>query len=366
MMSDDKTEKIRIAFCIAALVSGGAENQLIQLISGLSKSKFEVILYAFSDGIWRSRFERAGAKIFLLNSGGFKFFSLFYAIRQMYFDRPQLLHCFGVSANKFGRLAGILALIPIVIAGERSNPNKTLSLKTMLFYRLLAPFTNAVIANSRTGVDFWVKKKLQSPECSFFIQNCITIDHGLVRRIKKCELKCLSIGDLRPEKNHRFLIEVMALVVDAMPQATLKICGDGELRSSLSDLCEARGVSENVIFLGYHENPTEEILQADVYVHAAVLEGSPNAVYEAMYCGLPCVVTTSSGCNDFIQNGKNGFITSATNPSEMAQVIIDLFNSNTFIQRVSKNAFQSAQTFPSRLSFCEEHVSIYLDLLKNK
>ena len=53
-------------------------------------------------------------------------------------------------------------------------------------------------------------------------------------------------------------------------------------------------------------------------------EGMPNAVLEAMACGLPCVATRVSGSEDIIQHGINGLLVEPQDYENMAKALLTL------------------------------------------
>lgn len=60
---------------------------------------------------------------------------------------------------------------------------------------------------------------------------------------------------------------------------------------------------------------------ADFFVFPSSNEGLPNAVLEAMACGLPCVATRISGSTDLIRDGETGATFGVENAEELATAI---------------------------------------------
>jgi glycosyltransferase involved in cell wall biosynthesis len=52
----------------------------------------------------------------------------------------------------------------------------------------------------------------------------------------------------------------------------------------------------------------QELLSADIYVHGATQENSPNAVAEAMALGLPCVGFQGGGTGEYLVHGQGGLV----------------------------------------------------------
>lgn len=66
--------------------------------------------------------------------------------------------------------------------------------------------------------------------------------------------------------------------------------------------------SENVRFVGYQADVRPYLLAADALAFPSYREGFPNVVLQAGSMELPSVVTDINGCNEVIENGRNGLI----------------------------------------------------------
>jgi glycosyltransferase involved in cell wall biosynthesis len=60
---------------------------------------------------------------------------------------------------------------------------------------------------------------------------------------------------------------------------------------------------------------------ADFFVFPTANEGLPNALLEAMSCGLPCVATRVSGSTDLIDDGMTGVLFGVGNPAELGSAL---------------------------------------------
>ncbi|KPJ77235.1 MAG: hypothetical protein AMJ54_08605 [Deltaproteobacteria bacterium SG8_13] len=98
-------------------------------------------------------------------------------------------------------------------------------------------------------------------------------------------------GNINRGKNFGFLIEA----IHRLPPDTVKllIIGDeshpaGELQR-LKQLTSERGLHERVLFCGWQPDPRLYIAASDLFVFPSRYEGSPNALLEALSCGVPCL-----------------------------------------------------------------------------
>ncbi len=75
--------------------------------------------------------------------------------------------------------------------------------------------------------------------------------------------------------------------------AKLLIIGQGSLEEKLKELTKILGVENDVKFIGYTPNPFSYIRRSTLFVFPSLYEGFPNALCEAMACGVPVI---SSDC----------------------------------------------------------------------
>jgi glycosyltransferase involved in cell wall biosynthesis len=98
----------------------------------------------------------------------------------------------------------------------------------------------------------------------------------------------------------------------------LLIVGDGKFRPQMERIVAELDISDTVEFLGSRTDIPALLQAAWGFVLPSRWEGMPNALLEAMACGLPCVVTRVSGSEDIISDGVNGLLVEPEQPVEMA------------------------------------------------
>ncbi|MBR0410341.1 MAG: glycosyltransferase family 4 protein [Eubacterium sp.] len=100
----------------------------------------------------------------------------------------------------------------------------------------------------------------------------------------------IYVARLVPIKNHKFLVDVLSRC-DEKIYFTFVGAEDKEqeVRRKAKDL----GVEDRISFTGLiPRNDVFALLQeADYYISSSTLEGLPVSVLEAMYCGLPCLLS---------------------------------------------------------------------------
>lgn len=98
------------------------------------------------------------------------------------------------------------------------------------------------------------------------------------------------VATLRSWKGHRYLVEA----VHGLPQEVgLVIVGDGPQRRNIETRIRELGMGERVSLVGNQRDVLPWLRSLDVFALPSYAnEGVPQALLQAMLCGLPCVTTT--------------------------------------------------------------------------
>jgi glycosyltransferase involved in cell wall biosynthesis len=100
------------------------------------------------------------------------------------------------------------------------------------------------------------------------------------------------VGRFHKQKNHRFLLEIFALVAKREPQAYLLLLGEGSLRPDIEHQALQMGISDRIIFAGTRSDIPQLMIGAmDVFVLPSVTEGLPMVGIEAQAAGLPMILS---------------------------------------------------------------------------
>lgn len=135
----------------------------------------------------------------------------------------------------------------------------------------------------------------------------------------------ICMARLVHQKGIDVLLRASARVFDVLPGWRLAIIGDGPLRNELESVAHDLGISGTVDWLGYVDDPFPYLRAAQFFVSTSRFEGSPNALLEAMSCGLPAIVTDASpGPLELIGNEEAGLIVPVDNVEATAAATIRL------------------------------------------
>lgn len=161
--------------------------------------------------------------------------------------------------------------------------------------------------------------------------------------LKKEDFLVLSVGELNENKNQQVIIRALAQLND--PEIHYLLCGKGDKREYLESLAKELGIADRVHFLGYRKDVVDICHQCDVFAHASQREGISVASLEAMYCGLPLVMSTVRGAEDYLTDGESGFLRNAMDADGFADGIRKLKEDTDLRQSCGKKNKEAVQAY---------------------
>jgi glycosyltransferase involved in cell wall biosynthesis len=120
------------------------------------------------------------------------------------------------------------------------------------------------------------------------------------------------VATLRSWKGHRYLVDAFSMLADV--QARLLIVGDGPQRQNLKDQVIALGLGDRVVMPGNQKDVLPWLQSMDVFVLPSYAnEGVPQAIMQAMSCGLPVITTSAGSITEAVQHEKTGIVIETQN-----------------------------------------------------
>ncbi len=339
---------IKICYIIGELGNAGAEKQLYELVKRVNRFRFDSVVISLSQGgFWNQEIRKLGVEVIeLQRRKHIEFARLFKLVKLLKQINPDIVHTYMFSANSYGRIAALMAKVPIIIASERNLPD--LGMEKTIYQipvdKFLSFFSQAIICNSYKASEALVKKyKFQSKKV-FSIHNGIDTNYFLSalsshhREISNQKV-IGTIGRLCSQKNHKLFLDMAKIVLVKCENKDLKfvIVGDGELKPELERYAQYLGIKNKMVFTGARNDIPKLLLDVDVFVMTSLYEGLPNVMMEAMLAGLPVVATHVGGVDELIRDGETGFLCPSNNPLALADRVAMLINNKEEAQRLGEN-----------------------------
>lgn len=107
----------------------------------------------------------------------------------------------------------------------------------------------------------------------------------------------------------------------------------------------------------------KELSEADVYVHTAIIDNSPNSLCEAQYIGCPVVTTYVGGIPQLVENGKTGIFFPYNEPHTLAFMLMKIQNDEKILSNLSINEMKKARVRHCEKSIYEQLFTVYSTIL---
>lgn len=337
---------MRIAFLTASLRQGGAERVISSLSNELAGREHEVIIYTL----------RADKSFYTLNEkvrqiyiqadgkGIIKNATIIASLKhRLKVDRPNILISFDSRTLVYSVLARIKKLT--LVYSERSNP---LVYPIKPVWRRLRDmamnYTDLCVFQTQSVASLYPKlaeKRVVIPNAIFnpnLKKACLP---------ERRENYISAMGRLDCSiKGFDKIICAFARIEKEFPEIGLKIYGVGKDRDLLENLANRKGIGDRVEIIEGNENAIWDVAKSRLFVMFSYFEGFPNALIEAMACGVPCI---SSDCDfgprDIITHGSNGCLVKVGDVDGLEQEMRGILNNQIDADEIGRNGKITSENY---------------------
>lgn len=352
---------ISICFLIRQLNEGGAQRQLLTLLKGMDKTKYDIsVLCFYEGGSFTEEIKQLDQVkyICLKKRGRWDIFVfLYHLISQLRLIRPDLLHAYLNASNCLSIFLKPFMPRTRMVWGVRAS-NMDLSRYDWLsryLYRLecfLSRYSDLIIVNSKAGYEHAASQ-------GFPANKMLVIPNGIdTERFKPDPIKARIrsewgakdgdiliglIGRLDPMKDHPTFLKAASLIAKSRTDIRFVCMGSGPepYKNKLIALGNQLGLTNRLLWLDFRDDISKVYNALDLVCSSSITEGFPNVIGESMACGVPCVVTDVGDSSWIV--GETGVVVPPNNPKALAEGLLKCLNKinrETSIQarfRIKKN-----------------------------
>ena len=331
---------IRILHLISGLASGGAERVLTNLAVGLSVNRqFSCIVVSMTDrGPFADQIEAHGVPVYTLDMrrGRPSLQGIKTLRNRMKEFAPDIMQTWLYHADLLGLAVCGFSEIPHLVWNLRCSDMdlRRYRLLTRGVVSLLSRYSkipSTVVVNSEAGRSHHLRIGYQPRHWEVipngFDSNVWRPDLG-ARKSVRCELGFSVsaplvgyVARLDPAKDHKTFLQAARSVLEARADCQFLLVGDGV--STLRGEVAALRISDSVRLLDRREDIPRLTAALDVAcLSSAWGEGFPNAIGEAMACGVPCVATDVGDVANILSN--TGHVVSPGSVTQFSAAILKL------------------------------------------
>lgn len=297
----------RILCIVSAMNAGGAETFLMKLYRKMDTEKYQMdfCVGIQNEGFYDKEILEKGGKIFHITPKSQNVIKSFHDIKRIVKEQKynyvlrvnqHSLATIDLLAAKFGGANNL------IMRSSNANSNSKFSSVLHVIFRFLPQNIPTVkIAPSKLSAEYTFGTKAVHNGDVILLHNAIDLNKFEFNQITRNQYRKQfnfeekfvigHVGRLSKQKNHHFLLQVFNEVKKDVPEATLVLVGDGELKNSIITQAKKFNIDESVFFLGIRSDVPQLLTAMDVFVFPSLYEGMPNTVIEAQATGLPCVIS---------------------------------------------------------------------------
>ena len=162
-------------------------------------------------------------------------------------------------------------------------------------------------------------------------------------------------------KGHKDLFAAFGMLRQTEPELRLLVIGEGPNRAAFEADVRAQGLVDAVRFVGYVADAETWLPALDIFVHPSTGdEGVPQAVLQAMACGLPVIATAVGSLPDAVRHEETGLVVPKGDPAAIAAAIARLRRDPALAARLARAGRVHIETHFSRTVMLDRMESLFL------
>lgn len=336
---------IKVLQVFTILNRGGAETNIMNYYRNIDRSsiQFDFLVHREEPGAYEKEIMELGGKIYRLPPVHPLHLQKYKAAVNEFFDRHpyyQIIHGqnseLGVFIYEEARRRGIA----VIIAHAHNAPRWRVYDLKFIFrelwkYRMRKSVNSFFTCGEDAAQWLFGKKRARN---AFLMTNAV--DTGTFRfsaevrsevrkRLGREDTKnIIHVGRFNRQKNHGFLLQIFATLLEKDPAYHLYLVGEGELQPEIEAQIEALNMVDHVTLLGVRPDVNELLQAMDVFLFPSFFEGLPVSLVEAQASGIHCVISDGISSEAVLVPENVTVIPLKESPEFWAQRILSLDLSN--------------------------------------
>lgn len=338
-------KKTKLLLIVEAL-GGGVRTHIIDLIINIDRSKYDIyMLYSLGrdDNVLNNSIGLLKKYATLIES---KYMQRSISLKQDYKAyteckriineiKPDIVHCHSAKAGVYGRVAAKRLKVdkvfytPHAYYFQNNKCSKFMKKIYVLIERILSKrYTMKTINVSYGEKRCALENKLDEPEKFSVIYNGIA---DVELPDKKVIREELSLGQddyiigvtarLIEQKDPMTFAKIAKRIIRNHENVHFVYVGDGPLHAEVEEYIKSNQIENNFHLLGFKENANVLVVAFDLYLITSLYEGLPYSPIEALRAGVPIIATRTTGNDEIVIDGENGYLFEIGNVKQGVELI---------------------------------------------
>ncbi|TMA43454.1 MAG: glycosyltransferase [Deltaproteobacteria bacterium] len=361
---------MRVLLVIDELDIGGTEQQIVELVRCLPRERYAPLVCCFRYGRKAAELERMGTRVVHLEKQARIDVGLVRRlVSLMQTERIDVVQTFLVGANLWGRLAALIARVPVIIASERNVDVWEEPTKRCLG-RVLALGTDRIVANAE-AVRAYLIGRGAAPKRVVTIRNGVdlerfagALDVPALRQslgLAADDQVAAVVARLEPQKGHGVVVEAAARLRDRFPRLRYLFVGGGSAETVIRAEVVRHGLADRIVFTGFRTDSADLVRAADFSILVSTKEGLSNTLLESLAAGRP-VIASRVGGNAEVVSTDVGLLVPPQDPDALAQAVAHLAADPLAAARMGERGRERARREFSVTRMAAETAALYEEL----
>jgi len=351
--------RLKVLLAITRMVPGGAQREVLQLLSRLDRTRFHVSLVCNPGGEWVGQ-AAALAEAFHPLPDLVRPISPLRDVcatatltRLIRRERYDIVHAHTAKAGIVARVAAQLAGVPVVLHTPHGTVFHECFLsprmqQTIVFLeRVVARRTSCILTKSVHETAEYVNRHIAPPGKFFTLYSGLDFSElARARNSPEAVRRALGIGldqpmvlyaaRFVPEKSHESFLAAFRRVLAEMPRAVGVLAGDGPRRREIEALAADLTAQGGLLSLGFRDDVADLMRAADVCVSASLTEGLPLAIVEALALGRPVAATDAGGTREIVKHQGTGLLVPPGDSAALAEAVLRLLRNPSLARQLGE------------------------------
>jgi glycosyltransferase involved in cell wall biosynthesis len=379
-----KMKNVGVARIIARTNVGGPSLQVTALMRGLDRERFSQTLLRGSVDVGEADYLALRAPdVMSIDVPGLgrsvrpldDLRALWFLTRWLRLERPLIVHTHTAKAGTLGRIAAVIARVPIRVHTFHGHVlhgyfSPTVTRLIVLLERVLGRMTTyAAVVGEDVRADL-VAARIVRLDRSRVIAPGVAqppardrLEARVALGVDSGGLVVAFIGRLTGIKRTERFVDLARALQGSCPDVMFLIVGDGPEREKLES--RADGLSQ-LVFAGWRADMAEVYAATDLVVLTSDNEGMPVALIEAAMHGIPAVATEVGSVGRVVENGSTGVLTAVGDQPALENAVRDLLADDLRRRRMGEAASLRAAELFSEARLVNDYATLYADLIDRR
>lgn len=294
-------EPVRVLHILQRMEAGGTQALLMNIYRKIDRSKvqFDFLVVYEEKQFYDDEIEKLGGHVYKLSFREDLNILKFKRDLADFFRKHQeykIVHCHAYTIGYFCLHTAKKFRVPVRIAHSHSNAmtNDNKKYIKRIMQKLYTIYATDLFACSEEAGRYLFKRKKFNVLTNAIDSSMFIADENIRNEVRE-ELGLDNsfvvghTGRFKPEKNHKFLVDVFGKIKVKKENSKLLLIGNSDSSGDIKDYIEKKGYTKDVIILNNRRDMYRIYQAMDVFVFPSLFEGLGIVAVEAQAAGIPVV-----------------------------------------------------------------------------